>query len=144
MPLNDATNNHSVTKAANKIQNNGKGYAQNFEFESNKLNDCFSIRPNSVDIEMGANPSEPTYADRTTKSFGTDNDVFTESICKKVGSENISLEQLQSTLRNIQVLTEYGRVPSLSREKAVKDVNSRDGFYFLVGVILNFDWSIFS
>ena len=32
----------------------------------------------------------------------------------------------------------------LSREKAVNDVNSRVGFCFLVGVILNFDWSIFS
>ena len=32
----------------------------------------------------------------------------------------------------------------LSREKAVKDVNSRVGFCFLVGVILNFDWSFFS
>ena len=31
----------------------------------------------------------------------------------------------------------------LSREKAVKDVNSRVGFCFLVGVMLNFDWSIF-
>ena len=32
----------------------------------------------------------------------------------------------------------------LSREKAVNDVNSRVGFCFLVGVMLNFDWSIFS
>ena len=32
----------------------------------------------------------------------------------------------------------------LSREKAVKDVNSRVGFCFLVGVQFNFDWSIFS
>ena len=32
----------------------------------------------------------------------------------------------------------------LSRGKAVKDVNARVGFCFLVGVILNFDWSIFS
>ena len=55
---------------------------------------------------MEANPSEPAYADRSTKSFGTDNAAFTESICKKVGSENMSLEQLQSTLRNIQVLSE--------------------------------------
>ena len=31
-----------------------------------------------------------------------------------------------------------------SREKAVKDVKSRVRFYFLVGVILNFHWSIFS
>ena len=53
---------------------------------------------------MEANPSEPTYADRSTKSF--ENAAFTESICKKVGSENMSLEQLQSTLRNIQVLIE--------------------------------------
>ena len=53
---------------------------------------------------MEANPSEPTYADRSTKSF--ENAAFTESICKKVGSENMSLEQLQSTLRNIQVPSE--------------------------------------
>ena len=32
----------------------------------------------------------------------------------------------------------------LSREKAVEDVNTRVGFCFLVGVMLNFDWSIFS
>ena len=32
----------------------------------------------------------------------------------------------------------------LSREKAVKDVNSRVEFCFFVMVILNFDWSIFS
>ena len=32
----------------------------------------------------------------------------------------------------------------LSREKSVQDVNPRVGFCFLVGVILNFDWSIFS
>ena len=32
----------------------------------------------------------------------------------------------------------------LSREKAVKDVNSRVEFCFLVGVQFNFDWSIFS
>ena len=32
----------------------------------------------------------------------------------------------------------------LSREKAVKDVNSRVEFCFLVGVIPNFDWPIFS
>ena len=53
---------------------------------------------------MEVNPSEPTYADRSTKSFGSENAVFTESICKKVGSENMSLDELQSTLRNIQVL----------------------------------------
>ena len=53
---------------------------------------------------MEENPSEPAYADRSTKSF--ENAAFTESICTKVGSENMSLEQLQSILRNIQVLTE--------------------------------------
>ena len=31
----------------------------------------------------------------------------------------------------------------ISREKAVKDVNSRVEFCFLVGAILNFDWSFF-
>ena len=31
-----------------------------------------------------------------------------------------------------------------NREKAVKDVNSRVRFCFLVGVLFNFDWSIFS
>ena len=53
---------------------------------------------------MEANPPEQKYADRSTKSF--ENAAFTESICKKVGSENMSLEQLQSTLRNIQVPSE--------------------------------------
>ena len=56
---------------------------------------------------MEENPSEPTYAGQSTKSFGSENAVFTESICKKVGSENMSLDQLQSTLRNIQVLIVY-------------------------------------
>ena len=32
----------------------------------------------------------------------------------------------------------------LSREMAVKDVNSRVEFCFLVGIILNFDWSFLS
>ena len=40
--------------------------------------------------------------------------------------------------------TEYTGWCLLSREKAVKDVNSRVGFCFLVGVQFNFDWSIFS
>ena len=52
---------------------------------------------------MEVNPSEPTTAGRSTKSFVSENAVFTESICKKVESENMSLDQLQSTLRNIQV-----------------------------------------
>merc|ERR1711990_542181 len=93
-PLNDVSNNDSVTKAPKRIQNNGK-----------------SIKPNSVDIEMEVNPSEPTYADRPTKSFGSENAVFTESICKKVGSENMSLDQLQTTLRNIQA--EFGETNQL-------------------------------
>ena len=107
MPLNDVTNNDSVTKAPKRIQNNGKRYAQHFKFKSKKSNFYFSIKPNSVDIEMEVNPSEPKYADRSTKSFGSENAVFTESICKKVASENMSLDQLQTTLRNIQVLTEH-------------------------------------
>ena len=35
-------------------------------------------------------------ADRST--FGSDNAVFSESICKKVGSENMPIDNLQSTL----------------------------------------------
>ena len=107
LPLTDVTNNDSVTKAPKRIPNNGKRYAQNYGFESKRSYFYFSIKPNSVDVEMEVNPSEPTYADRSTKSFGSENAVFTESICKKVGSENMSLDQLQTTLRNIQVLTEH-------------------------------------
>jgi len=94
LPLNDVTNNDSVTKAPKRIQNNGK-----------------SIKPNSVDVEMEVNPSEATYAGRSTKSFGTESAVFTESICKKVASENMSLDQLQTTLRNIQA--EFGETNQL-------------------------------
>ena len=35
-------------------------------------------------------------SDRST--FGSDNAVFSESICKKVGSENMPFDNLQSTL----------------------------------------------
>jgi len=89
LPLNDDINNDSVTKAPKRIQNNGK-----------------SIKPNSVEPEMEVNPS-----DRSTKSFGSDNAAFTESICKKVASENMSLEQLQTTLRNLQA--EFGETNQL-------------------------------
>ena len=46
------------------------------------------MKPNCVDIEMDA--------DRFT--FGSDNAAFSESICKKVGSENMPLDNLQPTL----------------------------------------------
>ena len=55
---------------------------------SNKSNFYFSPKPNCLDIEL-----DP---DRST--FGSDNAVFSESICKKVGSENMPIDNLQSTL----------------------------------------------
>ena len=75
------------------------------------LNYYLSIKLNSVEPEMEVNPSEPT--DRSTKSFGSDNAAFTESICKKVASENMSLEQLQTTLRNIQVFKFYCKLNNI-------------------------------
>ena len=51
------------------------------------------------------------------------------------------IQRLASKISNNQWNTERCL---LSREKAVKDVNSRVEFCLLVGVILNLDWSIFS
>ena len=66
----------------------------------------FSIKPTTIAPEesMEINQPEPTYAERSTKSFGSENVTFTESICKKAESEKLSLDQLQQTLRNIQVI----------------------------------------
>ena len=87
LPLNDVINNQSVTKAPKKIQKNGKRYAQ--MFNSNKFNFYFSMKPNCLDIELDA--------DRST--FGSDNSVFfSETICEEVGSENMPIDNLQSTL----------------------------------------------
>ena len=72
-----------------------------------------SIKSNSFVSKV--NQPEPLttgsmYAEQATKSFSgpesmtPDDAVFTESICKKAESENLSLEQLQQTLRNIQVI----------------------------------------
>ena len=75
-----------------------------------------SIKPNSIETAMEVNQPETLttsslYAERATKSFSSSGDaanVFTESICKKAESENLSLEQLQKTLRNIQVIIYAG------------------------------------
>ena len=58
-------------------------------FNSNKFNFYFSMKPNCLDIELDA--------DRST--FGSDNSVFfSETICEEVGSENMPIDNLQSTL----------------------------------------------
>jgi len=89
-PSNDVAGNDSVTKAPKRAQNNGK-----------------SIKPsNTVETEVKVNLPEPTYPNRSTKSFESDNAAFTESICKKAESGKLSSDQLLMTLRNLQV--EFG------------------------------------
>ena len=87
-----------------RTQNNGKRFVS-------LVTSCiknyfqFSIKPTSIAPEETIEVNQPTYTERSPKSFGSDSTTFTESICKKAESENLSLEQLQQTLRNIQVIT---------------------------------------
>ena len=53
-----------------------------------------------MDIETAGSTS---FANKSTKSFQSETDLFTESMSKKAESE--SLEKLKTTLRNIQVNT---------------------------------------
>ena len=69
-----------------------------------------------------------------------------------IGSANLEIrgneifgKSKNSVYREIRYIEKFSTGGCLlSREKAVKDVNSRVGFCFLVGIFLNFDWSIFS